>query len=37
MDLQKQTVDRAILVGVVWGSETQESVDKSLCELENIP
>ena len=36
MDLQKQTVDRAILVGVVWGSETQESVDKSLCELEGL-
>ena len=28
--------DRAILVGVVWGSETQESVDKSLDELEGL-
>ena len=28
--------DKAILVGVVWGSETQESVDKSLDELEGL-
>ena len=29
-------MDRAILVGVVWGSETAESVDKSLDELEGL-
>ena len=28
--------DRAVLVGVVWGSETQESVDASLDELERL-
>ena len=28
--------DRAVLVGVVWGSETQDSVDRSLCELEGL-
>ena len=28
--------DRAVLVGVVWGSETQESVDRSLDELEGL-
>ena len=28
--------DRAVLVGVVWGSETQQSVDASLDELERL-
>ncbi len=28
--------DRAVLVGVVWGEETQESVDASLDELERL-
>lgn len=28
--------DRAVLVGLVWGQETQESVDKSLDELERL-
>ena len=28
--------DRAVLVGIVWGRETQESVDKSLDELERL-
>ena len=28
--------DRTILVGIVWGRETQESVDKSLDELEGL-
>ena len=28
--------DRAVLVGVVWGSETHESVDASLDELERL-
>lgn len=36
MDFQKQMSDRAVLVGVVWGQETQESVDKSLDELEGL-
>ena len=30
------TPDRAVLVGLVWGRETQESVDRSLCELEGL-
>ena len=33
---EKSIKDRAVLVGVVWGSETQESVDKSLDELERL-
>lgn len=36
MDAEKQLSDRAVLVGVVWGQETQESVDKSLDELEGL-
>ena len=28
--------DRSILVGIVWGRETQESVDRSLDELEGL-
>ncbi len=28
--------DRAVLVGLVWGEETQESVDESLDELEEL-
>ena len=28
--------DRTVLVGLVWGSETQESVDRSLDELEGL-
>ena len=32
----KKLKDRAVLVGLVWGSETQESVDKSLDELERL-
>ncbi len=33
---EDRLTDKAILVGVVWGSETQESVDKSLDELEGL-
>ena len=33
---EKKLADRAVLVGVVWGAETQESVDRSLCELEGL-
>ena len=33
---EKKKVDRAVLVGVAYGSETQESVEKSLCELEGL-
>ena len=33
---EKRINDKAALVGVVWGSETQESVDKSLDELERL-
>ncbi len=36
MDEQKQMIDRAVLCGVVWGKETQESVDRSLDELEGL-
>ncbi len=36
MEEQHQMTDRAVLVGVVWGSETQESVEKSLDELEGL-
>lgn len=36
MEFQKQISDRAVLVGVVWGQETQESVEKSLDELEGL-
>ena len=36
MDVEKQIFDRAVLVGVVWGRETQESVEKSLNELEGL-
>ena len=35
-EFEKNIKDRAVLVGVVWGSETQESVDKSLDELERL-
>ena len=34
MENKLPTPDRTILVGVVWGKETQESVDRSLDELE---
>ncbi len=33
---EEQLTDKAILVGVVFGGETQESVDKSLDELESL-
>ena len=33
---EKNLSDRAVLVGLVFGSETQESVDKSLDELERL-
>lgn len=39
MELQsniQEKIDRAILVGVVCGSETRESVDRSLDELEGL-
>ena len=36
METQKRESDRAVLVGVVWGQETQESVDRSLDELEGL-
>ncbi|MBQ2999635.1 MAG: GTPase HflX [Clostridia bacterium] len=36
MDEQNKLIDRAILCGVVWGKETQESVDRSLDELEGL-
>ena len=36
MDEQKNLIDRAVLCGVVWGKETQESVDRSLDELEGL-
>ncbi|MBO5938129.1 MAG: GTPase HflX [Clostridia bacterium] len=36
MEEQKTKVDRAVLCGVVWGKETQESVEKSLDELEGL-
>ena len=36
MDEQNKLTDRAILCGVVWGRETQESVDRSLDELEGL-
>ena len=35
-ELEKNIQDKAVLVGIVWGSETQESVDKSLDELERL-
>jgi len=35
-ETEKQLCDRAVLVGVVWGVETQESVEKSLDELEGL-
>ena len=35
-EIQRNISDRAVLVGIVWGSETQESVDKSLDELERL-
>ena len=34
--IEKKLSDRAILVGVVWGSETQDSVDRDLDELEGL-
>ena len=36
MELQSNMSDRAILVGVVVGQETRESVDRSLDELEGL-
>ena len=33
---QKIMPDRTVLVGLVWGVETQESVDRSLDELEGL-
>ncbi len=36
MENKKEAPDRAILVGVVWGKETQESVDRDLDELEGL-
>ena len=36
MDEQKKLIDRAVLCGLVWGRETQESVDRSLDELEGL-
>ncbi len=33
MDNERNIADRAVLVGIVWGEETQQSVDKSLDEL----
>lgn len=33
---EKNMTDRAVLVGLVWGDETQESVDRSLDELEGL-
>ena len=36
MEIKSEAPDRAALVGVVWGKETPESVDKSLDELEGL-
>lgn len=36
MERQGINQDRAILCGVVWGSETRESVERSLDELEGL-
>ena len=36
MENRSEAPDRAALVGIVWGRETQESVDKSLDELEGL-
>ena len=36
MEEKIQEIDRAILVGVIWGGETQESVDRDLDELEGL-
>lgn len=36
MENKIENIDRTILVGIVWGRETQESVDKSLDELEGL-
>ena len=33
---ERKRDDRAVLVGVVYGSETQDSVERSLCELEGL-
>ncbi len=35
-EIQKNIPDRAVLVGVVWGEETQESVDAGLDELAEL-
>ena len=35
-ELEKNIKASAVLVGLVWGDETQESVDKSLDELERL-
>ena len=36
METKNILPDRSILVGIVWGRETQESVDRSLDELEGL-
>ena len=36
MEIKREFTDRAVLCGVVWGQETQESVDQSLDELEGL-
>ena len=36
MEEKELRVDRAVLVGLVFGRETQESVDRSLDELEGL-
>ena len=36
MEEKKRELDRGILVGILWGKETQESVDRSLDELEGL-
>ncbi len=35
-EIQNKEHDRAVLVGVIWGEETQKSVDESLDELEEL-
>ena len=35
-EFERNIKDTAILVGLIWGNETQESVDKSLDELERL-
>lgn len=36
MEEKKRELDRGVLVGILWGKETQESVDRSLDELEGL-